>query len=640
MRRKGILPTLLFALVACIYLVLTLVYSSTSGRNWRYARMSLEDQIHAQEKYVNDPVFLTQLSRKLNAQQRFVEALPFAERAVGLDLDYAPARDEWAKAMLGTGQATNAYGQLKEFLASHPQSADAHFFVARFYVTEDKIVQAQKLLEETVALDPRYTQAWAILAPIYIKQGNKKLALDALGKTLTLDPDNAAAHLQLAVLLSVDKADRSRQEFERAISLAPRDLNGHEQYARFLLSNQDFAVAEAHARRAAEIAPASLSANALLGKCLMAANKPQEALPYLDKAMRLDPGDPGTAQLLMETYNRLGDRERTRFWQARYVANARDTETKRGLDNIIRVHPDDRNAQRKLARLSARAGDVTNCLLHHAAAERAQPDAPRTLLAAARDLDATGHSEEALTLVRRVTQQTTRNVEATEALADILLYLGRIHEAAINYELLRDARADKKEAYKRSLAAMAARLARSDAPAERLLRQAEAQQDPRLSENPLQQALKLDPNNTRCLRQLLRAQVALGKTADAVATARRLSAISPEDGLSQTLYSILVLQNVAANPLPDDLRQEIEQRLHAAENDPSVLPTLFYAHGLLFLKEGKTKEAEHDLAEAVRLDPASVAVYHKLAETRLPVLPAGRAEQALTASPSRAAARQ
>jgi len=640
MRKKGILPTLLFATGAFAYLAFALSTSSVAGKSRRYARMSLETQLREQSQYLNDPLFLTALSHKLNARQRFAEALPFAERAVGLDPDYAPARDAWAGAMLGTGQATNAYGQLKEFLAAHPQSADAHFFVARFYVTQDKIVQAQKLLEETVALDPRYARAWAILAPLYIKQGNKKLALEALEKTLALEPDNGSAHLQLAVMLSVDRPDRARQEFERAITLSPSDRNGHEQYARFLLSNQDFAHAVAQAEQAVAIAPDALSANGLLGRCLMAANKPSEALPYLEKAIRLEPGDPESAQLLMETYNSLGNRERTRFWQARYVANARDTQTRRGLENTLRGHPENADAQKKMARLCARAGDVTNCLLHQAAAAKVQPDAPRALVAAARDLDSAGQGEQALTLVRRITQQTTKNVEATEALADILLHLGRIHEAAIYYEQLRDARAERKEVYKRAIAARSAQLAASADPAERLLRQASAQQDPHAAETLLHQALASEPDNTRCLRQLLRTQIALSQASDALTTAQRLSTISPEDGFAQTMFSILILQRVAVNALPDDLRQELDQRLHSAENDPSVLPTLFYARGLLSLKEGQTKEAAHDLAEAARLDPASVALYRKLAGNQQPAGQGTRMGQALNAPQNRSPERQ
>ena len=155
MRRYKTLLALIFVSAGFAYFIFTLLSYSAAGKHWRYARMSLPEQLRLQEQYVNDPVFLYHLCRKLNAQGQFAAAQPFAERAVGLDPDDAPTRDEWTKAMMGTGQATQAYAQLKQYLASHPKSADAHFLVARYFVTQDKIIQAQKLLEETVALDPR-----------------------------------------------------------------------------------------------------------------------------------------------------------------------------------------------------------------------------------------------------------------------------------------------------------------------------------------------------------------------------------------------------------------------------------------------------------------------------------------------------
>ena len=621
MRRHKTLLSLLFVIVGFAYLAFTLASSSPAGKHWRYARMSLTEQLRLQEQYANDPIFLYHLSSKFNAKGQFNDALPFAERAVGLEPNDAQMRDEWTKAMLGTGQATQAYAQLKQYLAANPNSADAHFLVARYYVTQDKIIQAQKLLEETVALDPKYTRAWAILAPIYIKQGNKKLALTALETTLKLDPNQPGSHLQLAVLLASDNKETARQEFDRALALAPNDLNCREQYAHFLLSNQDFPGAEAQARKAAILNPGSLSANALLGQCLTMENKPTEALPYLNAAIALDPNDPTVAQNLMTAYSQLRKPAQVSQWQARYAQNARYTQEKRDLESAVAIHPEDRVAQRKLAAFLAASGNVDGCLLHNAAAEKAQPDSPRVLVATARDLDKAGYRGQALALVRRITQETHNNVEATETLADILLHMGRLHEAAINYDLLRDSRIDQKSRYQKEIVAAAARLAVSTAPSEVLFRQAQTATDPRISEQTLLKALELDPENTRFLRQLLLVQFSLSEKdvsekAAAEKTARKLSAISPEDGLSQILSSVLLLEAAPAGTLDASLREELETRLLNAERDPTTLPPLYYAYGLLYLKEGKAQEAVKELTESIRLAPDSPAAYRRLAEAK------------------------
>ncbi len=616
MRRHKTLVSLLFVIAGFAYLAFTLASSSTAGKHWRYARMSLTEQLRVQEQYANDPIFLYHLSSKLNATGQYAAALPFAERAVGLEPNDAQMRDEWTKAMLGTGQATQAYAQLKQYLAANPNSADAHFLVARYYVTQDKIIQAQKLLEETVALDPKYTRAWAILAPIYIKQGNKKLALTALEKTLALDPNQSGSHLQLAVLLASDNKETARQEFDHALALAPNDLNCREQYAHFLLSNQDFSGAETQARKSVALNSGSFSANALLGQCLTMENKPADALPYLNAAIALESNDPTVAQNLMTAYSQLGNTLLASQWQARYAQNARYTQKKRDLESAVAIHPGDIKAQRNLAVFFAASGNVDGCLLHNAAVAKAQPDSPRVLIAAARDLDKAGYREQALALVRRITQETHNNVEATETLADILLHMGRLHEAAINYDLLKDSRIDQRSRYQKDIMAAAARLAVSAAPAEVLFRQALAAKDPHISEQTLLKALEMDPENTRFLRQLLLVQFGLGEKNSAEKTARKLSAISPEDGLSQILLSVLLLESAPSGSLNEDLRQELEGRLLNAERDPSTLPPLYYAYGLLYLKEGKAQEAVKELTESIRLAPDSPAAYRRLAEAK------------------------
>ena len=432
-------------------------------------------------------------------------------------------------------------------------------------------------------------------------------------------------------MLASDNKEAARREFERALSLAPNDLNCREQYARFLLSNQDVASAETQARKAVTLKPGSLAANSLLGQCLTIANKPAEALVYLNAAIKLDCNDPTVSQNLMTAYNRLGNFTQARKWQARYTQNARYAQKKRDLESVVRLHPEDRQAQRHLAAFFAADGDVNGCLLHHAAAEKAQPNSPRALLAAAHDLDKAGYSQQALALVRRITQETHSSVEATELLADILLHLGRIHEAAINYDMLREAKADQKAHYRQNIAAAVAKMANSNSPSERVLQQIQTDSDPRQSEQRLQKILEQEPENTRLLRPLLRLQFGLGEKEAAADTARKLSAISPEDGLSQTLLSVLMLEGAPPGPLNADLIQEIESRLRNAENDPSILPTLFYAHGLLFLREGKAQEAIHDLAQSLRLAPESPAAYRRLAEAKQMAGDLTGAKQALAA---------
>src|SRR5579871_586185 len=136
MGNRSLSRVLLLVAVAAGTLAVCAVPYTALYRNARFSRLRLEELAGIQERYVNDPIFLTYFGRRLNERQQFTQALPVLERAAGLDPDSAPARDEWAKALLGTGQVSLAYGQLRQFLGTHPQSAEAYLLLGKYYVTQ------------------------------------------------------------------------------------------------------------------------------------------------------------------------------------------------------------------------------------------------------------------------------------------------------------------------------------------------------------------------------------------------------------------------------------------------------------------------------------------------------------------------
>ncbi len=218
--------------------------------------------------------------------------------------------------------------------------------------------------------------------------------------------------------------------------------------------------------------------------------------------------------------------------------------------------------------------------------------------------------------MRQVLEGSRRNPEAFETLGNILVHLGRLHEAAINYERIRDWKADQRAVYRKRLADAATRIAVSDAPVERQIRQAQRETNPAKAEALLQQALSLDPENTRALRSLLRCQFARRESVAALGTARQLIALSPEDGAAHTLFVVLALEALRERPLSEDDHRALVTHLKAAEDDPSVTPMLLYARGLLSLKSGQAQSAVQDLEQAARLDPNALAVYPRLAEAK------------------------
>ena len=130
----------------------------------RYARMSIVQLQRERGSRLDNPRLLYHLGRRLNAEGRFAEADPLLRYAVGIDPDSPRLRDEWTQALLGSGLTTAAFGQLRQFAGSHPQLAEAHLLLGKFYFTQHSMRRASEEFDRTVALEPGNAGAWSLLA--------------------------------------------------------------------------------------------------------------------------------------------------------------------------------------------------------------------------------------------------------------------------------------------------------------------------------------------------------------------------------------------------------------------------------------------------------------------------------------------
>jgi tetratricopeptide (TPR) repeat protein len=400
--------------------------------------MSLEEQVRVQTRFAGDPVFLYHLGRKLNQRQRFGEALPILERAAAMEPDGGRVRDEWAQAQMGTGQPANAYAQLRQFAGSHPDNAGAHFYLGKFFITQNAYGLARKALERSVGLDAKNAEAWSLLAHARIKMGAYSGAQEALEQAIRLRPGGSNDHLQLAVVLASRDPERARREFERAIELAPTDAVPCREYGLFLLKQGDAAAAERWAREALKRNDKDPLVHLMLGRSLVAQGRTSEALPAFEEAARLAPEDPNPPEALRRIFRQVGDAAKAADWEARYTALQQSVEERRALQEQTLARPGDRDARRRYAAALAKIGDAIGCLRQHAFALKTVPENPRAMIAAADDLNRSGYPKEALTLARRAVAQSPMNPEAMETLADTFLNLGRLHEAGVCYDRLSD----------------------------------------------------------------------------------------------------------------------------------------------------------------------------------------------------------
>lgn len=184
-----------------------------------------------------------------------------------------------------------------------PPAAYDNYLKGRFYWhkrSQSGLLAAVDYFEQSIAMAPDYAPAWAGLADALAVLGFYDYlapseaftrARGAARRTLQLDPANASAEANLGyVALYYDwDLEQAESHFLQAIAFKPDSSKAHQWYANLLVAAGRFGEAEREMRRATELDPLSLIANAALGWVLYHAGQYHMALEQLALAQELDP---------------------------------------------------------------------------------------------------------------------------------------------------------------------------------------------------------------------------------------------------------------------------------------------------------------------------------------------------------------
>jgi adenylate cyclase len=127
----------------------------------------------------------------------------------------------------------------------------------------------KQLAEEAIALDPEFARGYYCLASTYMMDfylGLSKSPKESLEKAVELT--------------------------QKAISLDPRDSRYYGQLGHLYTMKRDYDKAIAEGEKAAAHDPGGADAHAWLGMALNSADRPKEAIPLFEKAIRLNPNGP------------------------------------------------------------------------------------------------------------------------------------------------------------------------------------------------------------------------------------------------------------------------------------------------------------------------------------------------------------
>ena len=228
-----------------------------------------------------------------------------------------------------------------------PADAVANYTRGVACFREGRLEEARDALAKTVLSAPDWADAWKALGLDLLRMTAYSAALDPLHRACALAPaeddacylegrtlfllaryDEAAAPLEKArrnaaaedqaraersVALNFDKlgnANEAERHFLASLRLYLPDASGHEDprldYGVFLLRQGRAGEAIEPLKQALHANPGSLTASVELGRAMLDLELPEKALPYLEKAVAMDPKAWSVRMLLGKTYLRLG----------------------------------------------------------------------------------------------------------------------------------------------------------------------------------------------------------------------------------------------------------------------------------------------------------------------------------------------
>ena len=188
---------------------------------------------------------------------------------------------------LTTGEVARLYEKGTNNLEAYLKVMQAREYKAGA-LNKERVERAKQLFEEAIALDPEYAFAYSILSTTYVdlvllgasKSPRESLqrAVELGKKAIALDDSNSSSHANLSFpYIWLREYDKAISEAEKAVSLSPN----------------------------------SATAYWALGSALSFSGRPQEAIPMLQKSLRLSP-IPIHSQvlgMLAVSYGMLGQHE-------------------------------------------------------------------------------------------------------------------------------------------------------------------------------------------------------------------------------------------------------------------------------------------------------------------------------------------
>ncbi len=465
---------------------------------------------------------------------------------------------------VSVGRVPEAIAILEQLVTEKGAFAPVKIRIALIDYVNGRRSEASKQLDEVVAREPKNSDALAIKAHVLL--GDRKLqeAQAAADAAVMADQNALRAHFARGkVMLALGRADEARKSFREVIRIDPRAGEADIELAQLSLRAREIDSAVAFADQAVAIMPADVDARLTLARTLMVR---ESDIPRADAQVRL----------LLQAFPASAEVQEVRGELA--LAKGDTATATQAFERALALNPASWNSLTQLVTMDVKAKRLANARIRVDAALAKSPNAPETLLLAAKTYAANGNSLVAEKYLKRAIELDTSNLEAYTTLAALYLIDRRLGDARDEFIQI------------------AQREPTSVAPATMVGIISEAQGDRATAAKWYDKALQIDPRAAPAANNLAWIYAERGENLDAALQLAQTAyaALPGLPEVSDTLGWVYYKKDLPSLALPMMLRT-----IELDKDNPQYQ----YHLGMLYAKNGEDNKARAALQRALQLRP-------------------------------------
>jgi len=279
----------------------------------------------------------------LAAQSNFPAAIEEVQKAIGLDPNDWDLYLNLGLMLLRNHQSEAAEPNFKKAIELNPHAMDARLMLATYYQSRNRFDEAERQLRDAVHSDVKNPDPRAALARLYLAEGKKAEAEELLRQAKRDFPDNSSGYRMLGDYYFVTgDLDNAAAEYGALYQQHPKDLQVKKNYIELLILKNRVQEARKLDDEVLKADPDDNEALIYRGQLQIRAGDANGATATLQTVTKNDPNNAVAHYHLGAAFQELGNLERTESeWR-----------------EAVRLRPDLLDAQRALALLAMRKGDI------------------------------------------------------------------------------------------------------------------------------------------------------------------------------------------------------------------------------------------------------------------------------------------